>query len=369
MNASRINTLRKLLVKNRIDALLVLIEENRLYLSGFSGEDHQCDESAGALLITQKRLILATDSRFAVQAGNEAPLFNVVIYRKGLAKMLPDLAKRHNICKLGFESVRVTVRQINEYKKELSAAAVKIELIPLEDLVEGMRLIKSEEEIEKTRQALSLAESVYRNVVCGLRPGMTEKEVAWSMERGMREAGADALAFPVIVAAGTNSALPHAIPTDRPIAVGEPILFDWGARLNSYCSDTSRTVILGTPDAIFLKVYQTVLEAQQKALAAIKSGVSSKTVDSVARQYIRRRGYKGKFGHGLGHGTGLAVHEGPRLSPIKESVLQAGMILTVEPGVYLPQWGGVRIEHQVVVQEEGAMVLNQLSTSFDINAI
>ena len=170
-------------------------------------------------------------------------------------------------------------------------------------------------------------------------------------------------------AAGTNSALPHAIPTDRPIAVGEPILFDWGARLNGYCSDTSRTVILGTPDAIFLKVYQTVLEAQQKALAAIKSGVSSKTVDSVARQYIRRQGYKGKFGHGLGHGTGLAVHEGPRLSPIKESVLQAGMILTVEPGVYLPQWGGVRIEHQVVVQEEGAMVLNQLSTSFDIDAI
>ncbi len=369
MYTLRIDTVRDSLKKLNLDALLVLVEENRRYLSGFTGEDHQCDESAGALIITAERLVLATDSRFEVQARNEAPLYELKIYRKGLAKLLPDLGRQLSIRRLAFESVRVTVRQYDDLKKEISSAGSNLELVPVEDVVENLRLIKSAEEIESTRAALYLAETVYRDVVRNLAPGMTEKQVAWAMERGMREAGADSLSFPVIVAAGPNSALPHAIPTDRPIAAGEPVLFDWGARLDGYTSDTSRTVILGPPDETFLAVYQTVLEAQQKAIAAIRNGVSSKTVDTVAREYIRQKGFGGKFGHGLGHGTGLAVHEGPRLSPIKETELRTGMIVTVEPGVYLPEWGGVRIEHQVVVEEDGATVLNGLSTSYDIHAI
>ncbi len=366
MTQWRIKALQRAMEEIGVDAMLVLIEENRRYLSGFLGEDHQFDESAGALIISGSHLVLATDSRFETQARREAPDFEILIYQKGLSKILPELVRRFAIRKMGFESVRASFKQVEDFRKELSSASTQVTLVPVEDMVENLRLIKSADEIDKTRQALAIAESVYIQIVSSLKPGMTEKAIAWAMERGMREAGADSLSFPVIVAAGKNSALPHAIPGDRPIGKGEPILFDWGARLHGYCSDTSRTVILGPPDQTFLNVYRTVLDAQQKAIAAIKTGVNSKTVDTIAREYIDQQGYSGKFGHGLGHGTGLAVHEGPRLSPLKETTLEAGMIVTVEPGIYLPEWGGVRIENQVVVGDDGPIVLNRLSTAFNI---
>jgi len=369
MIEERIQRVRNKLTDQGIDALLVLIEENRHYLSGFTGEDHQFDESAGALILTQKDLILATDTRFEIQAQNECPLYEVVIYKKGLAKELPNLIRRLNLGRLGFESVRLSVKQLNSYQKELEAVSASVELVPVEDLVEGLRLIKSADEVEKTRKALAVAEDAFRHVTQILKPGMTEKAVAWEMERSMRVAGAQRLSFPVIVAGGPNSALPHAIPTDRPIRVGEPVLFDWGAVLDHYCSDTSRTVIIGNADDTFTQVYQTVLVAQKKAIDAITSGVSTKTVDTVARDHINTNGYGGKFGHGLGHGTGLAVHEGPRLSPLKETLLESGMIVTVEPGIYLADWGGVRIENQVVVGQNGPIVLNALSTDIEESII
>lgn len=369
MREKRIQRVRQLIAEKGIDALMVLVEENRHYLSGFTGEDHQFNESAGALLISNDKLILATDSRFEIQAKNESPLFDVLIYKNGLAKELPELAGRLNITTLGFEHVRVSVKQYDNYRKELEAASTLLELVPVENIVEGLRLIKSSHEVEQTRKALALAEEAYRNVVKTLKPGMTEKVIAWQMECSMRMAGAQGLSFPVIVAAGPNSALPHAIASDRPIQENEPILFDWGAVLGHYCSDTSRTVILGKPNDTFLEIYHTVLDAQQKAIKAIAAGVDSKIVDAVARNYIRAKGYGDKFGHGLGHGTGLAVHEAPRLSPLKQTVLQSGMIVTVEPGIYLPGWGGVRIENQVVVGKDGPVVLNRLSTSYDIAEI
>jgi Xaa-Pro aminopeptidase len=349
--------------------LMVSVEENRRSLSGFAGEDHQFDESAGALLISMDKLILATDSRFEIQAQNESPLFETVIYRKGLAKELPVISASLDGRRMGFESVRISVKQYDEFKKELKEADCPIEMVPVHDLVEDLRLIKSEQEIEKTRRALHLAEQVFCQVVHSIKPGMTEKQIAWAMEKGMREAGADMLSFPVIVAAGPNSALPHAVPTDRPVLEGEPILFDWGARLDGYCSDISRTIIIGSPDETFLKVHQTVLDAQQLAIAGIKNDANSKFVDSLAREHIHKQGFEGKFGHGLGHGTGLAVHEGPRLSPLKEMALKTGMIVTVEPGIYLREWGGVRIENQVVVGEDGPRVLNRMNTTYDISRI
>ena len=364
----RIQKVREALSDKGIDALLVSIEENRRYLSGFTGEDHQFDESAGALLISADQLILATDSRFELQAASESPLFEVVIYRKGLPKELPRLIERLNIRKLAIESARISVHQYEGFKKELDGAGQGVDLVPVADIVEQFRLIKSAEEIDKTLKALELAETAFSEVVRTLRPGMTEKQIAWSLESALRQAGADGLSFPVIVAAGPNSALPHAIPSDRPVQSGEPILFDWGVRLAGYCSDTSRTVILGEPGPDFLKVFNTVLEAQQMAIAAIRAGVNSKAVDAIARDYIGSKGYADKFGHGLGHGTGLAIHEGPRLSPLKETLLEPGMLVTVEPGVYLPHWGGVRIENQVVVGENGPRVLNRLSTAYDIHA-
>jgi Xaa-Pro aminopeptidase len=366
MYEARIRKVRETLSDRGIDSLLVSIEENRRYLSGFTGEDHQFDESAGALLISADHLILATDSRFELQALAESPLFEVVIYRKGLAKELPGLVERLRVRKLGVESTRISVHQFEAFKKELQDAGHEVDLLPVADLVEQFRLIKSSEEIEQTLRALELAETVFSEVVRTLQPGMTEKQIAWAMESALRQAGADGLSFPVIVAAGPNSALPHAIPSDRPVAHGEPILFDWGVRLGGYCSDTSRTVFLGEPDHIFMQVYNTVLEAQQMAIAAIRAGVNSKAVDAVARDHIGTRGYGDKFGHGLGHGTGLAIHEGPRLSPLKETLLEPGMLVTVEPGIYLPHWGGVRIENQVVVGEDGPRVLNRLPATYDI---
>jgi len=366
---TRILKIRERLKIQNADALIVLISPNRYYLSGFSSEDHQCDESTGALLITADQLILATDSRFELQAQQEAPLYRVVVYREGLSKLLPTLAKECGIGRLCFESIRVSVHQYHELLREFKNAQIEVELMPVEDWVEDLRITKSALEIDKTVAALELAEKAFAQMVKQIQPGMTEKQVAWALEKNMREAGAETLSFPSIIAAGRNGALPHAVPSDRPIETGEPIIIDWGARLAGYCSDTTRTIILGDPDETFLTVYRTVLEAQQRAIAAIRAGVSTKTVDAVARDYIREQGFAGKFGHGLGHGTGLAVHEAPRLSPLKDTILQSGMIVTVEPGIYLSGWGGVRIENQVVVETDGPRVLNRLKTSYRIEEL
>lgn len=358
--AERIAHLRELLPGTQNDTLLVLADENRRYLSGFTGQDTQYDESAGVLLITGNDLMLATDTRYELQARNEARLYKIVCYKKGLAEELPGLLKALGTKSLGFESVRLSVHQYRKISDAISEANLEVTLNPVEDLVEQLRIKKAETEIATLRSALSLAETAFSECVKKIKPGMTEKELAWIMEKGMREAGAEALSFPTIVASGPNSALPHAIPGDRPIRAGEPLLFDWGARLDGYCSDISRTVVIGEPDDTFKKVFRTVLDAQHRAIDAIKAGVSSRAVDSIARDHIEKQGFGGMFGHGLGHGTGLAIHEAPRLSPLKDTVLEAGMVTTVEPGIYLGDWGGVRLENMVVVREDGADVLNRL---------
>ena len=359
----RINRLRESLAEDNIDTFLVLVGENRRYLSGFTGEDTLFDESAGALIITQSRLVLATDSRYELQAKNESPLYEIVCYQKGLAKELPNIFKELKTKQLGFESIRMSYKQYSEIAEEIESRGLKIKIIPTENRVENLRIIKSESEIDALRQALALAESVFINCASAIQPGMTEKEMAWAMEKGMREAGAEAQAFPTIVASGPNSALPHAIPGKRKFKTGEPILFDWGARLDGYCSDISRTLTIGKPKEPFQSVFQTVLDAQRMAVAAIKPGVCSKAVDKMVRDHIEKQGFKGKFGHGLGHGTGLAIHEPPRLSPLKDILLKPGMVSTIEPGIYIPDWGGVRLENMIVVREDGAEVLNRIDAA------
>lgn len=365
----RMEKIRTLMNTHDIDTLLVSTEENRRYLSGFTGEDSQCDESAGALFITGHKLILATDSRYELQASKEADQFDIVCYREGLAKSLPDILKQLGSKRLGFESVRTSVKQFHEFENIFSSEKLDTELVPTENIVEQVREIKTEDEIEKTRQALSLAENAFEKVLGQIQPGMTEKKIAWLLEKEMRETGAETLSFPSIVASGPNSALPHAIPGNRAWMKGEPLLFDWGARLNGYCSDTSRTLFFGKADRTFQKVFQTVVDAQKKAIAAIRDGAGTRDVDRIARDHIENNGFKGKFGHGLGHGTGLAVHEAPRLSPLKDTVLKTGMLVTVEPGIYLPDWGGVRVENQVVVRDEGAEVLNGLDEDISFTHI
>jgi Xaa-Pro aminopeptidase len=337
---------------------MVSVQENRYYLSGFSGEDTQFDESAGILVITDHHLVLATDSRYQLQAQAEASGFDIHCYQQGLAKALPDIIGLLGIRRLGFESVRVSHKNHEAYLQSLRSMTPEVALVATQDLVEGLRRVKTEDEIKCTIDALRLAEKAFNQILDTIRPGMTEKQVAWSMEKRMREAGAQSLSFPVIVASGPNSALPHAVPTDRELSRGEPILIDWGARLNEYCSDTTRTLTLGPPDNQFRKVFDTVVAAREMAIDAIHAGASGTAVDKIARDHIENNGFAGKFGHSLGHGTGLAVHEGPRLSPIKDDRLEAGMIVTVEPGIYIPGWGGVRMENQVVVRKDHAQVLN-----------
>jgi Xaa-Pro aminopeptidase len=357
---NRLSRLKKSLSERKIDTFMVSIEENRRYLSGFKGEDTQFDESAGTLFISDSDFILATDSRFVTQAEAEAPLYRVICCKEGLAKQLPDIAGALNTKRLGFESRRISYLQHKKITEEIETAGLSIELVDTEDVVEDFRILKQESEIEAIRDALSIAESVFEEFSGTISPGMTEKEAAWEFEKRMREAGADALSFPTIVASGPNSALPHAIPGERKIRKGEPILFDWGVKHNGYCSDISRTLIIGKPDETFKKVFTTVLDAQCKAIDAIGPGIGSKAVDDIARSHIEDMGFKDKFGHGLGHGVGLAIHEPPRLSPLVDKPLEAQMVFTVEPGIYIPGWGGVRLENMAVVRKDGAEILNRL---------
>ncbi|MGD8369627.1 MAG: aminopeptidase P family protein [Desulfobacterales bacterium] len=357
---ARIARVRKTLDELGLDTFMVTVPENRRYLSGYRAADTQFDETAGALLITADRLLLATDSRFELEAARQAPGFERYIYKKGLDREISAILSELGTRRLGFESVRLSVLQFETIRAAIAESRLAVETVATEGIVERLRLKKSRAEIEAIRRALLLAESAFQNVLDSLSPGITEAALAWTLERSLREAGADALSFDSIVAAGVNAALPHAVPSDRKIASGEPVLFDWGVRLNGYCSDISRTVVIDEPDDRFARVFAAVREAQEKAIEAIRPGMSGKAVDQVARDHIERCGFGGRFGHGLGHGVGLAIHEAPRLSPVRDDILEPGMVVTVEPGVYLPDWGGVRLENMVVITENGAEVLNRM---------
>jgi len=362
IHAARLERFKKTLSKADFDTFMVSVGENRRYLSGFTAEDTQFDESAGVLFITDSRQILATDSRFTLQAESEASLFEVFRYKEGLVQALAEILNDLHTERLGFESDRVSYAVYRKLAEKLQSADLNVALIETADVVENLRVIKAESEIKSLKKALLIAELTFSGIVSELKAGMTEKEIAWILEKGMREAGAENLSFPSIVASGPNSALPHAIPGEREIRSGETLLFDWGAKLDGYCADISRTLFIGRPDQRFEKIYKTVYESQKMAIDAIGPGLSGKKVDQIARDHIAQNGFGDNFGHGLGHGTGLAVHESPRLSPIKDVKLEPGMVVTVEPGIYVSDWGGVRIENMVAVRENGAEVLNTLDT-------
>lgn len=338
---------------------MVLVGENRRYLSGYTAEDGQFDETAGVLLISRDKALLVTDSRYDLQATREAPLFTVIRYNKMLFQELPGILVSMGTTSLGFESVRLSCHQYRQLSDELAEKGLDIHLVPSQDLIEKHRIQKDGGEIEAIQSALSLTETVFLDFIPTLKAGVTEKALAWELEKRLRQAGADGLSFPTIVASGPNSALPHAVPSDRPVRKNEPILFDFGVRLNGYCSDITRMVVIGEPDDRYRHIYRTVLDAQKKAIQEIRPGKSSKQVDEVARNHISAMGYGDCFGHGLGHGVGLAIHEAPRLSPLKDTLLEPGMVTTVEPGIYLADWGGIRLENMVVVTDTGVEVMNR----------
>lgn len=355
---NRIKKLRERLKENDLDAMIISSAENRYYISGFNAEDSQINESSGVLIISMDNLIISTDSRFETQVAIEAPDFEPVIYKRGLSSEIKGILKKFPAKKIGFESDRISFSTYSSLLKEIDKG---IELVPSEDIISEIRIIKSEDEIASIKKAINIAEVAFTDTKKVLKEGMTEKEIAWILEQNIKNRGGDGLSFTSIIAYGKNSALPHAIPGDNRIKKGGPLLFDWGVKFEGYCSDTSRTLSLGEPDSDFLKIYNTVFKAQLLAMEMIKDGESTVEVDKVARDHINENGFEGKFGHGLGHGVGLEVHEPPRLSPIKDSILKEGMIVTVEPGIYLPEWGGVRLENMAVVRKDSAEVLNTLS--------
>ncbi|OPX19562.1 MAG: hypothetical protein BZ151_08440 [Desulfobacca sp. 4484_104] len=356
----RLNAAQRLLAASDCDAWLVSCPENRRYLSGFSALDGQLNESSGYLLFSGEVAWLLTDFRYREWAAQEAPYFEVIVYPEGLAKVLPELIGKLGCRRLGFEAPFLTFYQYQKFAGAVAEAGLEVEWKPLEGLLEELREVKDAEEINNLKQALALTEAGLAAVQAQLREGLREQEIAWLVERQLRESGAEALSFPTIVASGPNSARPHHHPGERPIQAGEPIIIDLGARFQGYCADMTRTFVLGEPDERFKEVYGVVRTAQKTAEDGIRAGMLSDAADGLARQVISDAGYGEYFGHSLGHGVGLAVHERPSLSPLKERAtpLKAGMVATVEPGIYLPGWGGVRLEDMILIHEDRAEVLN-----------
>jgi Xaa-Pro aminopeptidase len=361
---SRLADLRSAFGNLKIDCLLVYQPENRRYLSGFKPRDTQIDESSGSLFISMEKAVLATDARYRLQAEAQAAGFEVFIYPHGLAKSAGEIAEGLGCRRLGFESRALPYRLYEKLREELPKG---VKLVPVVDAVERLRMIKDEDEINAIRGSVRVAERALSLVRERLRLGKSEREVAWEIERAIREQGAEAVAFEPIAASGEHAAEPHAEPTGRTLGKADHLILDLGARLAGYCSDMTRTFCMGRPGERFKEVYGLVRRAQIEAIKAVRPGLACADLDAVARKLFEEQGVAERFAHSLGHGVGLATHEKPSVSPRSEDTLSPGMIITVEPGLYFPDWGGVRLEQMVVVREGGYEMLNKDEDFYDFS--
>jgi len=354
--APRRDKLRKLFRPAGIDALLVTNFTNVTYLTGFTGDDSY-------LLVHAKGQVLISDPRYTTQLEEECPGLDVHIRPPGVGMLeaVVSVIQKAKSPKLGVEADSMTVG----LRDQLAAALRKSEIIAAARLVEQLREIKDKEEIAETRQAIWYAEKAFAVTCATLRRELSEKEVADDLEYQLRLFGAKGASFPPIVAVGARAALPHARPTSQLIGSSDFVLIDWGASGRLYKSDLTRVLVTGKISAKLERVYGVVLSAQERAIAAIKPGMTGHEVDRVARDIIGKAGFGANFGHGLGHGLGLDIHEGPRLAANQHLPLRPGMIVTVEPGIYLPGWGGVRIEDDILVTKTGHEVLTSVSKAFE----
>jgi Xaa-Pro aminopeptidase len=341
---NRIQKLRQALDEKQIDGIFISQAESRRYLSGFDG-------SAGFLLVTAKNKILATDFRYTSQAKSQAPDYEIFTIANDIDSWFPKLVAELKIKRLGFEAGDISFARHRQLCDILKKGKSSLKLIPVEGVVESLRAVKEAAEVEHIAKAAGIADAAMEYIRDKIQAGMTEKQVAWEIEKFMREKGSQSIPFDIIVASGKNSALPHAQPSTKTINNGEPIMIDIGARIEGYGSDLSRTICLGTPDDNFKRLYDIVLGAQLGAMAIIKEGMTGAEADNLARVIIEEAGYGKAFGHGLGHGVGLAPHEQPRLGPNSSDRLSEGMVFTIEPGIYLEGWGGVRIEDLVIMEK------------------
>jgi Xaa-Pro aminopeptidase len=344
----RVAALRGLLIDNKLDGVIVYSSENRRYLSGFTG-------STGFVVIGKVNMDFVTDFRYKEQAEIQCKGYNVVIHNNNLMRKLVEAINSAGIKRLGIEEDFMTVGFFEEIKMALPG----VKMLPAGNIFSKLRLRKDETEIENIRKAAAIADSGFKHLLSFIKPGMSEIEVASELEYYMKKKGASGISFDTIAASGVRSSLPHGIASEKIIERDEFLTLDFGCVYNGYCSDMTRTVFIGKASEKHRKIYEVVLKAQTEALKAIKPGVTGKYADKVARDIISNEGYGEYFGHGLGHGVGLAVHEDPKLSILGENILEAGMIVTDEPGIYIPGFGGVRIEDLVLITENGAEPLSK----------
>ncbi|EGW40298.1 Xaa-Pro peptidase family protein [Desulfosporosinus sp. OT] len=350
---SRLERMRQQMLEDKIDAYVVIRPENGRYLSGFSGGE-------ATLYITLEKAFLLTDFRYIEQAKAQAPEFEVIKTGQDHFAFLEEIGL--NAQRVGFEGDFITYVDYGQ----LNDAFRQAELLSLPNLVSHLRSVKDKSEIELIRQAVRIADGAFAETLKTIEIGQTEEEIGLNLEFSMRRAGASGGSFDFIIASGVRSAMPHGTASSKRIQLGEFLTMDFGAIYQGYCSDITRTIFLGDPGDKHRKVYETVLAAQRAGIKAVEPGRTGKEVDAVARKLIDEAGYGDYFGHGLGHSVGLAIHEGPNLNIREERVLEPGMVVTVEPGIYIPDWGGVRIEDIVLVTENGCEVLTQAPKEFII---
>ena len=342
----RISRLREHMADQGLDAFLVSAPANRRYLSGFTG-------SNGYLVITANDAVLATDFRYVEQAESESPGFQI-LHIGGGEPWFPEVIAKLQVSRLAVEADDMTVISLNRLQCDVeeSESDLHLELEETAGVIEWIRAVKDANELNSLDQAVQIADKAMARIQDEVRVGMTEREVAWELHKEMRRLGAEGPSFDTIVAVGPNAALPHHRADDTVVREGEPIVIDMGANYRGYCSDLTRTFVVGESDDMFERIYGIVLRAQEAAIKAARPGMTGEEIDSVAREVIDDAGYGDEFGHGLGHGVGLVIHERPMVVPRSKDVVENGMVFTIEPGIYISGWGGVRIE-DVVVMEDG----------------
>lgn len=348
MPNQRVARLRDLLAKSNGEALLVTNSINRRYLSGFTG-------SAGVLLIAQGHAALITDFRYREQAPQQAQGFEIVEHGKVMNATIADVLRQWGVKSLLFEDGDMTFASYRALEKAVDFASLQ----PAGALVEQLRMVKDDSEIAIMQEAADLADRAFTHILGFIKPGVKESQIALELEVFMRSQGATSSSFDTIVASGERSALPHGVASEKVIGRDEFVKLDFGAYYKGYCSDITRTVVVGKPSDKHREIYGIVLEAQQYALDHLAPGMTGKEGDALTRDIITRYGYGECFGHGTGHGLGMEIHEAPRLSLTGDTVLTPGMTVTVEPGIYLPGFGGVRIEDDVVMTETGIHILTR----------
>ncbi|MDQ0197333.1 M24 family metallopeptidase [Neobacillus ginsengisoli] len=337
---SKLERLRAAFSTLGIDGILITSPYNRRYMTNFTG-------TSGVVLISTDKAQFITDFRYIEQASKQCQGYEIVKISGTIPEEVAKQAKNLGIQKLGFEEDYLTFSSFKTYEKEVEAG-----LVPISGVIEKLRLIKTDAEIKILKEAADIADAAFKHILDFIRPGKTELEVSNELEFFMRRAGAISSSFDTIVASGHRSALPHGVASEKIIEAGDFVTLDYGAYYKGYVSDITRTIAVGEPDAKLKEIYEIVLEAQLRGMDGIKPGMTGKEADALTRDYITEKGYGEYFGHSTGHGIGLEVHEGPALSLKSDLVLEPGMIVTCEPGIYIPGLGGVRIEDDTLITKD-----------------